>query len=55
MRCHTERYNKKGRRKRHAGDCGHARCGICHSYKFPKREKTRRELMADSPKLGDYV
>ena len=25
------------------GGCGKARCQICHSYKFPKREPTRQE------------
>jgi len=58
MRCHNEAYKvkklygiksiAKGRRKRHAGDCGRARCGLCHGYKFPKREKTRTEIMANN-------
>jgi hypothetical protein len=34
-------------RKTDAGDCGNARCLICHSGKFPKREPTRQELAAD--------
>lgn len=34
-------------RKRHALDCGNAQCGICHSDKFPKREQTRQEDLAD--------
>lgn len=33
--------------------CGKARCQICHSYKFPKRQPTRQERQAqqdlDSP------
>jgi len=39
---------QKGRfRKKHAFDCGQARCGGCHSDKYPKREKTRQELSVD--------
>lgn len=39
---------QKGRfRKRHAFDCGHTRCWLCHGSKFPRREKTRQELLAD--------
>lgn len=30
-------------RKQHALDCGKSKCQICHSDKFPKREKTRKE------------
>jgi len=40
------KYNKqKGRfRKKDAGDCGNPRCYICHSDKFPKRDKTSQEI-----------
>lgn len=39
---------QKGRfRKKHAFDCGQARCCGCHSDKYPKREKTRQEMFAD--------
>jgi len=39
---------QRGRfRKKHAFDCGNSRCCICHSDKYPKREKTRQELFAD--------
>lgn len=34
-------------RKRDAHDCGRARCQVCHGYKFPKREPTRQERVAD--------
>lgn len=34
-------------RKKDAYDCGNPRCGMCHSVKFPKREKTKQELLAD--------
>lgn len=34
-------------RKRDAHDCGRARCQLCHGYKVPKRELTRRERLAD--------
>lgn len=40
--------NQKGRfRKKDALDCGHAKCSGCHSDKFPKRSKTRKELKSD--------
>jgi hypothetical protein len=36
---------QKGRfRKRHPLSCGRARCQLCHSYKYPKRETTLDEL-----------
>ncbi|MSR55916.1 MAG: hypothetical protein EXS09_21985 [Gemmataceae bacterium] len=34
-------------RKRHAHDCGKARCQICHGYKFPCRRKSAKERLAD--------
>ena len=34
-------------RKRKSLDCGKASCGICHSDKFPKREITRKEDLAN--------
>lgn len=34
-------------RKKDNGDCGQPRCWMCHSDKFPKREKTRQERKAD--------
>lgn len=40
--------NQKGRfRKMRAFDCGNARCYLCHSDKFPKREKTNQEIISD--------
>ena len=33
-------------RKRHAMDCGNPQCHLCHSDKFPKRQRTRAELRA---------
>lgn len=43
-----ERTRQVGRyRKRHPFACGNPRCGICHSYKFPKRELTRNEQIAE--------
>ncbi len=39
---------QKGRfRKTHAGGCGRAGCQLCHPYKFPKRETTRKERRAE--------
>ena len=39
---------QKGRfRKRASGDCGKARCQLCHGYKFPERKKTFGELQAE--------
>lgn len=39
---------QKGRfRKIDALDCGHARCYLCHSDKFKKRSKTKKELDFD--------
>ena len=38
---------QKGRfRKRHPFDCGNARCHICHGDKYPRRKKTRHEMLA---------
>lgn len=34
-------------RKRHGRGCGRARCQVCHGYKFPKRQPTRNECLAD--------
>jgi hypothetical protein len=33
-------------RKRDAHDCGRARCQVCHGYKVPKRQPTRKERLA---------
>lgn len=39
---------QKGRfRKTDAWDCGNTRCYICHSDKYPKRSKTRQELLSE--------
>lgn len=39
---------QKGRfRKKDAWDCGHTRCYICHSDKYPVRDKTRQELLSE--------
>jgi len=39
---------QKGRfRKIKNLDCGVPQCWLCHSDKFPVREKTRKELIAD--------
>jgi hypothetical protein len=39
---------QRGRfRKRRAFGCGNTRCQICHGDKYPRREKTRQELLAD--------
>jgi len=39
---------QKGRfRKMDAWDCGNPHCYLCHSDKYPVREKTRQELLAD--------
>ncbi len=39
---------QKGRfRKRRAFDCGKTRCQLCHGEKYPRRERTRRELLAE--------
>jgi hypothetical protein len=34
-------------RKMDAWDCGNTQCFMCHSDKFPKREKTYQEWCAD--------
>ena len=34
-------------RKTDAHDCGHSHCFMCHSDKFPVREKTRKELRSE--------
>lgn len=34
------------RKTMRCGGCGRARCQICHSYKFPKRQLTRQEQQA---------
>lgn len=34
-------------RKTDNGDCGNTRCYICHSDKFPKRELTKQEVIAN--------
>jgi len=43
-----ERDEQKGRfRKKDAFDCGNTQCRICHSDKYPKREKHEHELKSD--------
>jgi hypothetical protein len=40
--------NQRGRfRKKDAYDCGNTRCCLCHSDKFPKRDKTYQEKRAE--------
>lgn len=39
-------------RKKDAWDCGNPKCQLCHSYKFPKREKTRKELLFEADLKG---
>lgn len=34
-------------RKRRAFGCGNTRCQLCHGDKYPRREKTRQELLAE--------
>jgi hypothetical protein len=34
-------------RKRRGRGCGRARCQVCHGYKFPSRQPTRKERLAD--------
>lgn len=34
-------------RKKDAFDCGNTQCYICHSDKYPKREKTYQEHVSD--------
>lgn len=34
-------------RKQDAGDCGNPQCLLCHSYKFPKRQRTHKELLSE--------
>ena len=34
-------------RKKHAYDCGKTQCRICHGEKFPKRQLSRQEIMAE--------
>ena len=39
---------QKGRfRKKDAWDCGNTQCYLCHSDKYPKREKTKQELRSE--------
>ncbi len=33
-------------RKKKSFDCGNARCYICHSDKYPKRDLTRKEIIS---------
>lgn len=41
--------HKQTRFKHKAGDCGKSQCGVCHYYKYPKRIRTRQELMSLLP------
>jgi len=34
-------------RKKDAVDCGNPHCLICHAYKFPKRQRTQKEILFD--------
>ncbi len=34
-------------RKHHASDCGNPKCLLCHSYKFPKRQRTQKEIQSE--------
>ncbi|MDA0835764.1 MAG: hypothetical protein O2955_14810 [Planctomycetota bacterium] len=34
-------------RKIKANDCGNTKCTICHRHKYPFRQKTRRECIAE--------
>lgn len=34
-------------RKSNPCDCGNTRCQLCHSDKYPKREKTEKEKISD--------
>lgn len=34
-------------RKSHPCDCGNAQCHLCHADKYPKREQTDKEKLAD--------
>ena len=47
MRRHQETKHKGKQRKKHGGDCGHPRCQLCHSDKFPRRIPTQAEVKAD--------
>lgn len=39
---------QKGRfRKKKSMDCGNPKCQMCHSNKFPKRLKTRKEIKSE--------
>jgi hypothetical protein len=39
---------QRGRfRKKRAFGCGKARCLLCHADKYPRRERTRQELLAE--------
>jgi len=48
MRRHMSQKFKGRQWKSHKHDCGHAQCGICHPEKFPKREITRKEELANT-------
>jgi hypothetical protein len=40
--------NQPGRfRKKDAHDCGLARCPLCHGYKFPRRQESYKDHLAD--------
>lgn len=34
-------------RKKDSMDCGKSQCGCCSSHKFPKRELTQKEILAN--------
>jgi hypothetical protein len=34
-------------RKKDAVDCGNSHCLTCHSYKFPKRQRTLKETLSE--------
>ena len=39
-------------RKRKGIDCGKACCQVCHGHKFPRRQPTKQEILADQDCLG---
>lgn len=50
----SAKFTQKGRyRKKDAWDCGNPQCGVCHSDKFPKRKKNRKEKLSDIKFLED--
>lgn len=51
----SQRFKPLGKyRKKHALDCGHTRCGICHGHKRFGHEETRQERESEL-KLKEYL